>query len=75
MYEEIKEENKKIKELSGIVLRKEKKAYMRVMKRMGLIEKGVVTRKGNVTCEISSNHEILLTELLFGGFFNDMNCI
>lgn len=29
---------------------------MRVMKRIGLIEKGVVTRKGNVTCEISANH-------------------
>jgi hypothetical protein len=29
---------------------------MRVLKRMGLIEKGVVTRKGNVTCGISSNH-------------------
>ena len=48
---------------------------MRVMKRMGLVEKGVVTRKGNVTCQISSNHEILLTELLFAGFFNDMNSI
>lgn len=42
---------------------------------MGLIEKGVVTRKGNVTCGISSNHELLLTELLFSGFFNDMTSI
>ncbi len=37
------------------------KAYTRVMKRTGLIEKGVVTLKGNVACEINSNHEILLT--------------
>ena len=36
--------------MSSIVLRKEKKAYTRVMRRMGLVEKGVVTRKGNVTC-------------------------
>lgn len=57
------------------MLRKEKKAYMRVLKRMGLLEKGVVTRKGNVTCGISSNHELLLTELLFSGYFNDMNSI
>lgn len=48
---------------------------MRVLKRMGLIEKGVVTLKGNITCGISSNHEILLTELLLSGFFNDMNSI
>ena len=50
LYEEIKQESQKIKEMSSIVLRKEKKAYTRVMKRMGLIEKGVVTTKGNVTC-------------------------
>lgn len=48
---------------------------MRVMKRTGLVEKGVVTRKGNVTCEISANHEILLTELLYSGYFNDMTAI
>ena len=48
---------------------------MRVMKRIGLVEKGVVTKKGNVTCDISANHEILLTELLFSGFFNDMSAI
>ena len=40
---------------------------------MGLVEKGVVTRKGNVTCEITANHELLLTELLFSGFFNDLS--
>lgn len=36
--------------MSGIVLRKEKKAYNRVMKRTGLIEKNVVSLKGNVAC-------------------------
>jgi ATP-dependent RNA helicase DOB1 len=62
--------------MSGIVLRKEKKAYNRVMKRTALVEKGVVTLKGNVACEISSNnHEILLTHLLFSGYFSDMTPI
>jgi ATP-dependent RNA helicase DOB1 len=65
--------SKKIKEAKCIVLKKEKKAYIRVIKRVGLVEKGVVTRKGNVACEISGNHEILLTELLFAGFFNDLS--
>lgn len=55
-----------------MVLKSEKKALMRVLKRSGLIEKSVVTLKGNVTCEISSNHEILLTQLLFAGFFSDI---
>ena len=45
------------------------------MKRTGLLEKGVVNLKGNVACEISTNHEILLTHLLFSGYFNDMSSI
>jgi len=46
------------------------------MKRTGLIEKNVVSLKGNVACEISSNnHEILLTHLLFSGYFSDMTAI
>lgn len=61
--------------MSSIVLRKEKKSFTRVIRRTGLIEKGVVTLKGSVTCEINSNHEILLTELIFSGFFNDMNSL
>lgn len=61
LYNEVKDLGQKIKESSSIVLHKNKKSLTRVIKRMGLVEKGVVTRKGNVTCEISSNHEILLT--------------
>jgi ATP-dependent RNA helicase DOB1 len=55
-----------------MVLKTEKKALTRVLKRTGLVEKSVVTLKGNVVCEISSNHEILLTQLMFSGFFSDI---
>lgn len=72
LYDEIKASNKKLKASSGMVMKAEKKALMRVLKRTGLVEKSVVTLKGNVTCEISSNHEILLTQLLFTGFFSDI---
>ena len=58
-----------------MVLSTEMKAYNRVIKRVGLVDKGVVTLKGRVTCEINSNHEILLTDLIFTGFFNDMTPI
>jgi ATP-dependent RNA helicase DOB1 len=76
LYEEVKRSASVLKSMSGIVLRKEKKAYNRVMKRTALVEKGVVTLKGNVACEISSNnHEILLTHLLFSGYFSDMTPI
>jgi len=50
LYEEVKKSAKNLKDMSGIVLRKEKKAYFRVMKRAGLMEKGVVNLKGNVAC-------------------------
>lgn len=56
-----------------MVLSKEKKAMERVLRRTGMIEKNVVTLKGSVGCEISSNHEILLTHLLFSGFFSSMD--
>lgn len=51
------------------------RAYGRVIKRAGLVDRGVVTLKGRVTCEINSNHEILLTDLIFTGYFNDMTPI
>lgn len=53
----------------------EMRAYSRVIKRAGLVDRGVVSLKGRVTCQINSNHEILLTDLIFTGYFNDMTPI
>lgn len=52
----MKELGRKIKEKSGLVLLNEMRAYGRVIKRAGLVDRGVVTLKGRVTCEINSNH-------------------
>ena len=51
------------------------RAYSRVIKRAGLVDRGVVTLKGRVTCEINSHHEVLLTDLIFTAYFNDMTPI
>ena len=56
VHEEVRQLSRKIKEKSGLVLAEKMKAYKRVMKRTGLVEHGVVTLKGRVTCEINSNH-------------------
>ena len=56
LYESLKEDLKVIQGCSSMVLAKEKKAMERVLRRTGMIEKNVVTLKGNVGCEISSNH-------------------
>ena len=73
LHEEARALGRRIKEKSGLVLGQQMRAYRRVMKRTGLVEQGVVTLKGRVTCEINSNHEILLADLIFTGFFNELS--
>merc|ERR1719373_1306146 len=44
-----------------------------VLRRMGyLSDTGVLTLKGRVACEISNGNELVTTELLFNGAFQDM---
>ena len=40
---------------------------------MEFLEKGTLTKKGILACEISGNYDILLTELIFQGFFTDLS--
>ena len=49
-YDQLKELSKKVKLKSALVLSTEMKAYNRVIKRVGLVDKGVITLKGRVTC-------------------------
>ena len=49
-YEALKEESKKISESENLVLKKEKKSYTKVIKRLGLIDQGIITLKGKVAC-------------------------
>merc|ERR1712150_387640 len=51
----------------------ELKCRKRVLRRMGYSTAAdVIEVKGRVACEISSGDELLLTELLFNGVFNEM---
>jgi ATP-dependent RNA helicase DOB1 len=70
---------KKVKELSddiakhySILQLDELKNRKRVLRRLGFIEDDVIQLKGRVACEISSGDELLLTEMLFNGNFNDL---
>ena len=54
----------------------ELKSRKRVLRRLGFInEQEVVQLKARVACEISTGdgHELLLSELLFNGFFNQLS--
>lgn len=73
--DEIKAIKKKIGKAHSIAQLDELKSRKRVLRRLGFInEAEVVQMKARVACEISSTegHELLLSELLFNRFFNEL---
>ncbi|KAI0884629.1 antiviral helicase [Annulohypoxylon maeteangense] len=73
--DEIKAMKKTIAKAHSIAQLDELKSRKRVLRRLGFInESEVVQMKARVACEISSTegHELLLSELLFNRFFNEL---
>ncbi|KAE8353908.1 rRNA-processing arch domain-containing protein [Aspergillus coremiiformis] len=69
----IKATKKKISEAMSIMQLDELKCRKRVLRRFGFInEAEVVQLKARVACEISTGDELMLSELLFNGFFNNL---
>jgi ATP-dependent RNA helicase DOB1 len=57
-----------------VILQDELKGMKRVLRRLGFLTKdNVVDVKGRVSCEINTNYELVVTELLFSGFFNELD--
>ncbi|KXH36408.1 DSHCT domain-containing protein [Colletotrichum simmondsii] len=74
--EQIKSKKKEIARLHSIAQMDELKARKRVLRRLGFLnESEVVELKARVACEISSTegHELVLAELLFDRFFNELS--
>ena len=73
----IKEKKKTITGALSIMQLDELKSRKRVLRRLGFInDQEVVELKARVACEISSTgdgHELLLSELLFNRFFNELS--
>lgn len=70
---QMKDIKKKIAEAMSIMQLDELKCRKRVLRRFGFINDAeVVQLKARVACEISSGDELMLAELLFNGFFNDL---
>jgi ATP-dependent RNA helicase DOB1 len=62
-----------LKKKRSLLQMDELKRRKRVLRRMGYCNASdVIELKGRVACEIDSADEILLTELLFDGLFNDL---
>ncbi|KAI0394997.1 rRNA-processing arch domain-containing protein [Xylariaceae sp. FL0594] len=76
LTDKIKAMKKKIGKAHSIAQLDELKSRKRVLRRLGFINEGeVVQMKARVACEISSTegHELLLSELLFNRFFNELS--
>lgn len=64
---------KEITEAMSVLQLDELKNRKRVLRRFGFInEAEVVQLKARVACEISTGDELMLSELLFNGFFNNL---
>lgn len=75
LADKVKEKKKAIAKAHSIAQMDELKSRKRVLRRLGFINDGeVVQLKARVACEISSTegHELLLSELLFDRFFNEL---
>lgn len=69
----IKATKKKISDAMSVLQLDELKCRKRVLRRFGFInEAEVVQLKARVACEISTGDELMLSELLFNGFFNKL---
>ncbi|XP_065657387.1 exosome RNA helicase MTR4 isoform X2 [Hydra vulgaris] len=71
--QDIKIAKKELKKAKTILQMDELKCRKRVLRRLGYATAGdVIELKGRVACEISSADELLLTEMIFNGVFNDL---
>lgn len=70
----IKDTRSKIAAAHSIMQLDELKCRKRVLRRLGFTTaEDVIEMKGRVACEISSGDELLLTEMIFNGVFNDLS--
>lgn len=73
---ELKDIKKQIKKTDNIILKDELKAMKRVLRRLGYTNKdNIIEVKGRVACEINTGDELVLTELIFMGFFNTLDVV
>lgn len=70
---EIKELKEKVLEAQAVIQLDDLKHRKRVLRRLGFTTANdIIELKGRVACEISTGDELLLTELIFNGTFNDL---
>ncbi|XP_018121602.1 exosome RNA helicase MTR4 isoform X2 [Xenopus laevis] len=70
---DIRAAKRELKKARTVLQMDELKCRKRVLRRLGFATAAdVIEMKGRVACEISSADELLLTEMMFNGLFNDL---
>lgn len=70
---DIKSVKRELKKARTVLQMDELKCRKRVLRRLGFATSSdVIEMKGRVACEISSADELILTEMVFNGLFNDL---
>lgn len=73
LIDETKQLKHKISESQAVIQLDDLRRRKRVLRRLGFCtQSDIIELKGRVACEISSGDELLLTELIFNGNFNDL---
>ncbi|XP_030598416.1 exosome RNA helicase MTR4 [Archocentrus centrarchus] len=70
---DVRTAKRELKKARTILQMDQLKCRKRVLRRLGFASPSdVIEMKGRVACEISSGDELLLTEMMFNGLFNDL---
>ncbi|CAO1614210.1 unnamed protein product [Sympodiomycopsis kandeliae] len=73
LRERVADLKKQLSATHSVLQLDELKCRKRVLRRLGFTtSEDVVEKKGRVACEISTGDELLLTEMIFNGVFNDL---
>ncbi len=76
LKEQINELADSIKKASNMIMSADLVNMKRVMRRLDMSDRNdVPTLKGKVACSISASDEIVITEMIFSGLFNDLDAL
>lgn len=74
LEKELKQSKQALREARSLLQMDDLKHRKRVLRRLGYCNNAdVIEFKGRVACELSSGDELLLTEMIFNGTFNDLS--
>jgi ATP-dependent RNA helicase DOB1 len=74
LVQKVKDLHKGITQAESVLQMDELKCRRRVLRRLGYTDElDVIQVKGRVACEISAGDELLITEMMFNGVFNELS--